>query len=58
MKYKVILIGNTTGGGNPDLGVGFSFYTYNTALSFAQAWANESGNNNAYFWDGSIMRYY
>ena len=58
MKYKVMLFDNGSGGGSPDTGVGFTFYTISQAVACAVGWGNESGTTYAFLWDGETWRFY
>ena len=51
MKYKVLYQVNNSGGGDPDVLSGFSFYIRAQAVASAQSWA-EAIDKNAFVWDG------
>ena len=58
MRYKLILIQNTSGGGNPDGMTAVSFYTRNQAVECAQSWVQENAACFARLWDGSSWTLY
>lgn len=51
MKYIVIFMRNTAGGGEPDGMAAVKFYTRAQAEQSATAWS-EAANNYAEWWDG------
>jgi hypothetical protein len=57
MKYKVILY-NTSTSSEVDTSGNFTFYTLNSAVEVAQAWAALAASYRAYLWDGSVWRLY
>ncbi len=58
MKYKLILH-NSAATSDVDISAGFTFYTFNQAVSCAQAWvATNPGILKAHLWDGEIWRLY
>ena len=57
MKYKVIYF-NTGGTSAVDQAGNFAFYTLNSAVESATAWAAIDATFISYLWDGSTWRVY
>jgi len=57
MKYKVVLMVNKAGGGNPDGMVSLNFYTRNQAENCAREWAQTDVDWFAWLWDGINWNY-
>ena len=57
MKFKVIFY-NAGAAASTDTAGNFTFYTLNSAITCAQAWAAYSSNFEAYVYDGIIWRLY
>lgn len=58
MKYKLVLVRNASGGGNPDGMTAINFYTFSQAHASATEWVGFSAFNEAFLWDGTQWRLY
>jgi hypothetical protein len=58
MKYKLVLLENNSGGGNPDVATTLFFYRKNEAISCANQWKEIGATKYAYLWDGTIWTLY
>jgi hypothetical protein len=58
MRYKLILLENSSGGGNPDAMSSLTFYTKNQAIACAEAWKESGITKYSYLWDGTNLTLY
>jgi hypothetical protein len=58
MKFKLLLLENNSGGGNPDVMSSLTFYVKSQAIACANMWKEIGGTKYAYLWDGQNWTLY